>query len=436
MKTGKSSATFLKAEHMLHGPPELIIHLHILFNGLIQHGYVCLEFLRGTIVPIVKDYSDNLYTASNYRGITLGSTFSQLFEHCLLIKIGHILESDNLQFGYKRKHSTSHAAFVLKTCVNHFLNNGSGVFVTYMDCSKGFDKVNHSALFTKLVKRKIPLCFLRLIVYWYSNLMSNCRWKNSFSDYFSVPSGVRQGGILSPYFWAIYVDDLILKLRNSGYGCFISSLFVACVFYADDVALLSPTVLGMQKLIDICSSYGDDNAIRYNFKKTKVMFFGHAKRSLRADSFRLNGGIIEIVNHWKYLGFHLANTNGHFAFEPNEERKSFYRASNSVINSLYKPSEEILMKLFYTNCVTILTYGLEIKEFLARDMRSIHVAINDGIRKIFGWNRWESIRELRNSFGYNDIFTMAEQRRRKFMSTLHRLNNPLLISLKLYCDSL
>ena len=94
------------------------------------------------------------------------------------------------------------------------------------------------------------------------------------------------------------------------------------------------------------------------------------------------------------------------------------------------------MKLFHTNCVSILTYGLEIKEFIARDMRSIHVAINDGIRKIFGWNRWESIRDLRSSFGYDDIFIMAVKRRRKFMSSMHRLNNPLLISLKQHCDSL
>ena len=191
----------------------------------------------------------------------------------------------------------------------------------------------------------------------------------------------------------------------------------------------------MQNLIDICSSYGHNNAIRYNFKKTKVMCFGQAKRSLRADSFRLNGSVIGIVDNWKYLGFYLANSNCRLVFDPNEERKSFYRASNCVINALYKPSEELLMKLFFTNCVSILTYGLEIKEFLARDMRNLHVAMNDGIRKIFGWNRWESIRDLRNSFGYDDIFIMAEKRRRKFALSLHRLNNSLLISLKKHCDT-
>ena len=276
-----------------------------------------------------------------------------------------------------------------------------------MDCSKGFDKVNHSALFLKLMKRNVPLCYMRIIVYWYSNMMSNCRWMDSYSEYFPIPSGVRQGGILSPYLWAVYVDDLIIKLRESGYGCYIASIFVACVLYADDVALMSPTVHGMQCLIDICSSYANENALRYNFKKTKVMFFGKSTRPINKDSFRLNGGTVEIVDSWKYLGFHLRSMNGMLVFDPSEERKSFYRASNSVINAVYKPSEEVLMKLFFTNCVSILSYGLEVKEYLTRDKRSIHVAMNDGIRKIFGWNRWESIRELGNSFGFDDIYVMA-----------------------------
>ena len=106
-----------------------------------------------------------------------------------------------------------------------------------------------------------------------------------------------------------------------------------------------------------------------------------------------------------------------------------------MINSLYKPSEEVLLKLFFTDCVPILSYGLEVKDYLARDMRSLHVAMNDGIRKIFGWNRWESICELRDSFGYDDIYTMAEKRRRKFMSSIYHLNNPILPFLKRFCDT-
>ena len=64
----------------------------------------------------------------------------------------------------------------------------------------------------------------------------------------SIPSHPAPGCDLSPYFLAVYVDDLIIKVRKSGFGCYIASVFVACVFYADDVALLSSMGRDMQNL--------------------------------------------------------------------------------------------------------------------------------------------------------------------------------------------
>ena len=87
------------------------------------------------------------------------------------------------------------------------------------------------------------------------------------------------------------------------------------------------------------------------------------------------------------------------------------------------------MRLFFTNCVSVFNYGIEVKEYLARDLTSIHVAMNDGIRKIFGWNRWESVRQLRCSFGYKDIYTVAALRKRKFLQSIPKLRNFLLNSL-------
>ena len=136
-----------------------------------------------------------------------------------------------------------------------------------------------------------------------------------------------------------------------------------------------------------------------------------------------------IVSSWTYLGFYLSNAGHKLVFDPYEERKSFFRSSNCIINSLYKPPEEILMRLYFTNCVSIFTYGIEVKEYVVRDLSNIHIAMNDGIRKIFGWNRWESVRHLRSSFGYKDIYTMITLRKRKFFQSIPRLRNSLLSSL-------
>ena len=151
--------------------------------------------MHGVISPLVKDAEGDHCSVDNYRGLTLGVVFAFLFEHALLLKIGDLLESDPLQFGYKRGHSTVHAIYTLKTCIDYFTSRGSTVFCAFLDCSKGFDKVNHHGLFIKLIQRGVPLCILNLIIYWYSNLYSECKWNGFHSSAFPVPSGVRQGGV-------------------------------------------------------------------------------------------------------------------------------------------------------------------------------------------------------------------------------------------------
>ena len=232
---------------------------------MLQHSYVLTEFLSGVISPLIKDAEGDHGCTSNYRGLTLSVVFAFLFEHAFLLKVGHLLKSDSLQFGYKKHHSTTDALFVLQTCIEHFTSRGSNIFCAFLDYTKGFDKVNHDGIFIKLILRGVPLCFVNLLIYWYSNLTSVCKWNNHFSDAFSVPSGVRQGGVLSPLIFALYVNDLIIALRNSGVGCCIIDIFIAAIFYADDVALLAPCRSALQTRLDICERYSKEWCILYNF---------------------------------------------------------------------------------------------------------------------------------------------------------------------------
>jgi len=64
--------------------------------------------------------------------------------------------------------------------------------------------------------------------------------------------GVRQGGVLSPLLFSVYVDDLIRLLKRSGYDTYIGSEFVGTILYADDITLLSGSCRGLQKMLDIC----------------------------------------------------------------------------------------------------------------------------------------------------------------------------------------
>ena len=255
MKLGKATSTFLKTEHIYNGCPELLYFIHLLFNGLLSHSYIPYEFLHGTISPLIKDANGDSSDPSNYRGITLSPCLSQLLEYCLLGKFGNFLSCDDLQFGFRHAHSTSHAIYALKSCVDYYTKYHSNVFVTFLDCSKAFDKVSHYGIFLKLIGRNVPLCFLNLVIYWYLNMSCCVQWNRVKSDYFRVLSGTKQGGVLSPRIFTMYMDGLILLLRKKGVGCHILNVFLACILYADDLCLIAPSRGAMQVLLSICEEY-------------------------------------------------------------------------------------------------------------------------------------------------------------------------------------
>ena len=425
MRPGKATAGFVRYEHILLGSPKLMYHLQILFNAMIMHGYVPQEFLSGVISPLVKDSEGDTSIPANYRGLTLSVVFASLFEIAILLKIGHLLTTDHLQFGYKAKHSTTHALYVLRSCIDYFTEHGSNVLVAFLDCSKGFDKVDHNGIFIKLINRSVPLCFLRVLMYWYLNLTSVVKWKDSLSRSFRVTSGVRQGGILSPRIFIVYVDDLLICLRKSGVGCHIIGQFVAAIMYADDLALLAPTRSSLQRLLNICQEYGADWCITYNSSKTMAMLLG---KPIASGPLYLNGSPITFVSECKYLGIYVQSGNN-FASSFTKPLCSFRCSANTIINVLNGPSNKVMLKLLYSNCVPIMTYACEIRLHSSREMMDMDIALNDCIRKIFTYDRWESTRFLRLSHGYDSITEICANRKASFTRALPDTGNPILMHL-------
>jgi len=94
------------------------------------------------------------------------------------------------------------------------------------------------------------------------------RWNNSLSDMLRVRSGVRHGGVLSPYLFNVYANDFINNIVASGTGCHIKQVCMVCVMYADDLLLLAASLAGLQELLDICVSTSADLCLKFNEKKS------------------------------------------------------------------------------------------------------------------------------------------------------------------------
>ena len=275
LKNGKSiDDDGISAEHFLNAPYTVFVQLTFLFNAMLMHSFVPSQFKLGTIIPIVKDHQGNLGDVGNYRGITISLIASKIFEHALKIVFDSYLSSSPWQFGFKKKSSTMHAVYCLKETVDYYINHGSRVFCAFLDASKAFDRLIHAGLFLKLIQQGMPRIFLDLIIFWYRNLECRVKWDQSFSQWFHVTAGVRQGGILSPSFYCLYVDDLIAILERLNVGCYILEIFMAALLYADDMALLSPSIKGLERLLATCKEYCDEWDICLNASKSKLMYFG------------------------------------------------------------------------------------------------------------------------------------------------------------------
>ena len=269
LKRGKAPGVdSLSLEHFIHAHPLIITHLTKLFNLLIRHGYVPNLFGEGVIVPLLKDKNGDVSSSENYRGITINSVIAKIFETCMLYKFNEYFYSHDLQFGFKRKLGCNAALFGAQQVFRYFTSRRSCVHIACLDASKAFDRVLRDRLLSKIRQRGLPECFVLLVVSnWYSKLKSVIRWNGVYSSAFRVFTGVCQGGILSPLYFNIYVDDLIHNLENSVFGCFIARHFLGCFMYADDIILLSPSAYGLQCMLDKCIQYGVEHNIVFNAKK-------------------------------------------------------------------------------------------------------------------------------------------------------------------------
>ena len=145
--------------------------------------------------------------------------------------------------------------------ISYYVRNKTSVYCCLLDLKKAFDKVEFAKLFSKLIDLKISMIFLRLLIFIYLEQSCRVRWSSMLSGSFSVKKGVRQGAVLSPTLFSLYMNKLLIQLEQSGVGCHVGNYYYGSSAYADDLLLLSPSRNGLQKMFTICENYFNEHCI-------------------------------------------------------------------------------------------------------------------------------------------------------------------------------
>ena len=162
---------------------------------------------------------------------------------------------------------------VIETIQYYLERNAQSVYLVFLDVSKAFDRDAYDRLFNVLLERNMYPRIVRLLYYMYIHQIYYVKWNNERSNLFNVSNGVKQGSLISPLLFIIYIYELFSKLEYLGLGCHVGLTYAGEFGYADDIALISPSIYGLKNMLKVCELFAVDYHITFYPIKSKLICY-------------------------------------------------------------------------------------------------------------------------------------------------------------------
>jgi hypothetical protein len=367
------SSTVLK-----HLGPNFISYLTSILNSLIIHGINPRILSKSVLTPLLKANKRAVSNVSSYRLIASVPVFLKVFDYAVLNKYQHCLHTNMRQFGYKKGHSPAIANLLVKETINHYVSNNSPVYGCFLDASKAFDCVNRTKLFNTLLDRGIPPVIVRFYHVLYSEQVNCIKWDGCFSAFFILRMGVLQGGVASPVFFSVYIDDLHLILERNGYGCWIGSIYLGLIAYADDHVLLMPTLRALENALSLILASAAALNITFNPSKSALIKF--TRSAFQPRTISLCGHVFEYKKKVEYLG-NIIEYNLSDGESIARLRNNIIWKGSAIIQGLRFCHPRSIAKVFLAKCLDL--YGSDCIVIKRNIFKRVETAFNNVLRKCF-----------------------------------------------------
>ena len=270
------------------------------------------------------------------------------------------------QIGFIPGNRTADHALTIKTLHDKYVKQSEGgkIYTCFIDFKKAFDSVWHQGMYYKLLENQIGGTFYDLIKDIYSNTKCAIKLANCRTPFFSYKRGVRQGCILSPLLFNIYINEIpkLFEQTLSDPLALPNGTAINSLLYADDLVILSRSKSGLQNCLNQLHTWCNKWLMEINTKKTKIMILQkHKSKQPPNVKFHIGNNEIEITNEYTYLGLRLSQ-NGNF--KPAKEQLSekalhaFYKIRKKI--DFHKLSPKTATIIFDCIISPILLYNSEI----------------------------------------------------------------------------
>lgn len=309
-----------------------------------------LKLNRTALLPKGNEGLDQI---KNWRPITIASLLIRLYNKILARRMQLVFETSRKQTGFKPMNGVGQNTALLHNILRHARSNKNNLFVCLLDVSKAFDSVPHDSIKRALRKVGCPKEMIELIGEQYTNISTTISYGPECSPKIMINRGVKQGDPMSSILFNLVIDELF-EIIGDRFGYEIPGVgSVNARAFADDVALISGTEIGMQQLLSSTEKFLACRGLELNVKKCVAICLrkaGKVKKSQIADAsvknppiFKVNDEPIRLLGvkeQCTYLGVHYTPLG---AVDPRASVSKLRLALTSLSKAPLKPQQKVVM---------------------------------------------------------------------------------------------
>ncbi|KAK3564563.1 hypothetical protein QTP86_022812 [Hemibagrus guttatus] len=347
-------------------------YLTSLFNRVLESERMPEEWRRSVLVPIFKNKGD-VQSCSNYRGIKLMSHTMKLWERVVEARLRKVVEIYEQQYGFMPRKSTPDAIFALRILMEKYRDGQRELHCVFVDLEKAYDRVPREELWYCMRKSGVAEKYVRVVQDMYERSRTVVRCAVGQTGEFKVDVGLHQGSALSPFLFAIVMDQLSEEVRQESPWT---------MMFADDIVICSESREQVEENLERWRFALERRGMKVSRSKTEYMCVNEREGS---GTVRLQGEEVKKVQEFKYLGS-TVQSNGESGKEVKKRVQAGWNGWRKVSGVLCdrKIPARIKGKVYRTVVRPAMLYGLETVSLKKRQESELEVAELKMLRLIFG----------------------------------------------------
>ena len=420
-----------------HGGSQLQTQLFKLMTQMWEEVQLPSDLKKNAIIVPVHKKGDRT-VCGNYRGIFLLSVAGKILARILLNRLLAVAEEvlPESQCGFRASRGTIDMMFCARQLQEKCREQSKDLYLTFWDLAKAFDSVPRPAMWATLRRFGCPDRFVSLISAFHENMEAQIECAGLLTDPFPITSGVKQGCVLAPTLFSLYLAAMMkelppdmpgIKMRTCTDGglfnlgrfratSLTSKLKVTELQYADDNATLAHTQEDAQRAADLYESAYKRFGLSANEGKTKVMFQSSLGSTLQTACITINNNAIEQVADFRYLGSYLS-VSGSCSKDIESRIKAAHAAYGGLVKKVFRNhalTTRTKIMVFRAVVVSTLLYGCETWTLYAKDLQKLEHFQQSKLRAIFRIS-W------RDKKTNNEVLTMANMPSVESVILKHRI---------------